>query len=201
MGATPVEERRSFLIWVINGLGAIFAVILGFPVVCYLIDPRHRQGAGGAFKVADGVRLDQITSTRPLVQGVIRDVRRDAYTLHPTDVLGRVWVVLQPGKSVPDTVEGRRALASGADAPLKVFTTICPHLGCSVNPAGESFMCPCHSARFDRTGQRLQPEHNPARRGLDELEWKVDATDPEANRLLVTYVNFKASAAEKVKLS
>jgi len=201
MGPPPAhEERRTFLIWLINGLGAIFTAILGFPLVCYVIDPRNRQGAQGDFKLADGVRLDDITSERPIVQGVIRDVRRDAYTLHPNDVLGRVWVVLQPGQQMPSGVEQRKSLDKKT---IKVFTTICPHLGCSVNLAGDgtSFLCPCHAAAFDREGDRLHPAHNPAPRGMDELEWEVDPKDPDARRLLVKYRNFKSSVAEKVELA
>jgi Rieske Fe-S protein len=202
MGPPVVEERRTFLAWAINGLGAIFAVIFGFPVVCYLIDPRHREGPKGDFKLADGVRVGELTTERPIVQGVIRDVRRDAYTLHPNDVLGRIWVVLQPGKVVPLDASARRALKSGPAAPLKVFTTICPHLGCSVNLAGDgTFLCPCHAASFERDGQRLHPEHNPAQRGMDELAWEVDPNDVDGNRLLVKYRNFKSSVAEKVELA
>lgn len=201
------HDRRSFLGWVINGLGAIFAVVIGVPIVGYLLDPRHRGGAAGDFKLAEEIRLSDLTRQAPVQQGVIRDVRRDAWTLHPNDVLGRVWVVLLEGKSIPADVAGRRALGSHdangqarTDVPFKVFTTICPHLGCSVNlnPDGRSFTCPCHAASFERNGSRANIHHNPARRGMDELAWRVDPDDPEANRLLVKYQNFLPSAAEKI---
>jgi Rieske Fe-S protein len=204
----PVEERRSFLAWVINGLGAILAAILGFPIVCYLIDPRNRQGNSADFKLADGVRLQELTPTHRVMQGAIRDVRRDAYTLHPNDVLGRVWVVLQKDEEMPDA-EGRKRLSSHdangrprTNLPIKVFTTICPHLGCAVNlaPDGNSFACPCHSATFESNGVRAT-DHNPARRGMDELEWQVDPSDPEANRLLVKYRNFRSSIPEKTEVN
>jgi menaquinol-cytochrome c reductase iron-sulfur subunit len=195
-----VEERRSFLIWAINGLGAILATIIGVPVVLYLIDPRHRKGAQGDFKLADGVKLQDMTSNQPIAQGVIRDVRRDAYTLHPNDVLGRVWVVLQPEQQMPADPQQRKRLDKKV---IKVFTTICPHLGCSVNLAsgGTSFLCPCHAASFDQEGHRVNPAHNPAQRGMDELDWEVDPSDPDASRLLVKYRNFKSSVAEKIVLT
>ncbi len=196
----PVEDRRSLLVWAINGIGAILTAVIGVPVVCYLIDPRNRPGAQGDFKAADGVRLSELSNTLPVQQGAIRDVRRDAYTLHPNDVLGRVWVVLQPGQRIPAEAEQRKRLSShDKDVPIKVFTTVCPHLGCSVNlaPDGASFACPCHQARFDRDGERLNPAHNPARRGMDELEWKVDPDDPDGNRLLVRYRNFQQGKATK----
>jgi menaquinol-cytochrome c reductase iron-sulfur subunit len=196
----PLEERRSFLVWAINGLGAVLAVILGFPIVCYLVDPRNRQGPRGDLKLADGVRLTELTAAQPIQQGAIRDVRRDAWTLHPNDVLGRVWVVLQPNQQVPSEAGQRKKLDKTV---VKVFTTICPHLGCSVNRAsdGTSFICPCHGATFDREGDRCNLSHNPAQRGMDELDWKVDPSDPDSNRLLVRYRNFKSSIATKVVLS
>ena len=193
-------DRRSFLVWAINGLGAVLAVVLGVPIVGYVLDPRNRPRARDDLKLADGVRLSELTPDRPVQQGVIRDVRRDAWTLHPNDVLGRVWVVLQPGMTIPTDPAQRRRLAShdaqgqpSANAPLKVFTTICPHLGCSVNlnADGHDFTCPCHAAEFDQRGDRLNVAHNPALRGMDDLVWETDPTDPEANRVVVRYKNFR----------
>ena len=40
-----------------------------------------------------GVKLDDLTLKKP-VQGVVRDTRVDGWTLYPSDVIGRVWVVL-----------------------------------------------------------------------------------------------------------
>jgi menaquinol-cytochrome c reductase iron-sulfur subunit len=182
--------RRSFLAWAVTGLGALFTAILGAPVVAYLIDPRNRQGAGGDFRVVDTVPLNELRKDQP-VQGVLRSVRRDAWTLHPNDVIGRVWIVLQQ-ESIP-------ASFTGTDPALcDVFTTICPHLGCSVNLSAAGFACPCHGAEFNGNGERLN-EHNPAQRGMDTLTWRIDPDPADANRkiLLVKYENFKSSIATK----
>src|SRR5438067_4975725 len=89
-----VPQRRSFLTWLIYGLNAVMAAVLGVPILCYIIDPRHRKGASNAFRLVEGIRLQELDENRP-TQGVLRDVRRDAWTLHPNDVIGRVWIVVK----------------------------------------------------------------------------------------------------------
>lgn len=178
----PDQDRRSLLRWATIGLGALFTAILGFPVGCYLADPRNRKGKASDFIRAEGVRLDDDNFRRepPLpVQGVIRTVRVDGWTLHPSDVVGRVWVVKD----------------AAAPNGYRVFTTICPHLGCSVNLAGDHFACPCHNAEFGFRGDSMS---GPAPRGMDELEWQPDPTDPQ--RILVHYRNFRAGLEEKEEI-
>lgn len=38
---------------------------------------------------------------------------------------------------------------------VRVFSSICPHLGCAVqwDPQAGNFLCPCHLGRFDTDGQ------------------------------------------------
>ncbi len=64
-------DRRSFLAWAVTGLGAIFTAVLGAPVIAYVIDPRHRQSAGGTFRVVDMIPLTDLRPDVP-VQGVLR---------------------------------------------------------------------------------------------------------------------------------
>jgi Rieske Fe-S protein len=175
----PSQDRRSFLRWATTGLGAIFAALLGTPVVVYLVDPRNRKAPPSEFRPVDGINLEEIADLP--IQGVIRDVRVDGWTLHPSDVLGRVWVV-------KDDQAPKR---------FRVFTTICPHLGCSVNLEGNRFACPCHGAKFALDGNLdHDPAHrNPALRGMDELDWERDEHDPQ--RILVRYQAFVAGTREK----
>src|SRR5207253_6630412 len=123
----PSQDRRSFLRWATIGLGALFTALLGIPVVTYLIDPRNRKALPSGYRPVDGINLEEVARSEAPMQGVIRDVRVDGWTLHPSDVLGRVWVVKD---------------AQAQDG-FRVFTTICPHLGCSVNLEGDRFACPC----------------------------------------------------------
>src|SRR5438105_4671456 len=103
--------RRSFLKWATHGLGALFGVVLGIPALAYLIDARNRAAPAGDFKPV--ARLKELAVNVPQ-QVVIHDVRKDAWTLHPNDVIGRVWLIRRDNDQV------------------EAFTTICPHLGCSV---------------------------------------------------------------------
>ena len=171
---TP-PNRRSLLKWATHGLGVLFAAALGVPAIAYLIDPRKRPAPQNDFRRV--ARLSELKEAVPY-QVVIHDIRRDAWTLHPNDVIGRVWVV---------------KLGEGdAAADYRVFTTVCPHLGCSVNfvEKGKLFICPCHGGTFELTGQRLEKPGftNPAPRGMDQLECRRDPSDPQL--IQVKYQNF-----------
>ena len=191
---TPDPDRRSFLKWATHGLGAIFGAILGFPVLCYSIDPRNRPNPPGDLRVVSGVRLSEITEAP--TQGAIRGVRHDAWTLYPNDVIGRVWIRrVKPGKT-KDCYE--------------VFSTVCPHLGCAINcnsnqQENAGYTCPCHDGQFNLDGS-LKPNRpgydNPAPRGMDSLTFDVlkdpDNLDPEnLDRLVVKYENFKKAQEAK----
>lgn len=53
------------------------------------------------------------------------------------------------------------------------YSTLCPHLGCRVQPADDGFKCPCHGSRFDRQGAVLNgPATRPLR--LLRLEERAD---------------------------
>lgn len=175
------HDRRSLLRWACHGLGAVFAAVLGVPAALYLVDPRNREAATGAFRPVSGVKLSEVGSVP--VQGVIRDVHRDAWTLHPNDVVGRVWVVRVRDGSTKDCYQ--------------VFTTVCPHLGCSINcntAPTVHFKCPCHDAEFNLDGSRvLRPNYqNAAPRAMDTLEFDVQGDD-----LLVKFELFKAGQEAK----
>jgi Rieske Fe-S protein len=136
-----------------------------------LIDPRNRSAPDSEFKTV--ARLSELRIGEPQ-QVVIRDLRRDAWTVHPDDVVGRVWLVRR------DTDQ------------VDAFTTICPHLGCSVNFAEKQrlFICPCHGGTFKEDGQRLERPglSNPAPRGMDRLACRRDPARPEW--IQVKYQNF-----------
>jgi Rieske Fe-S protein len=159
-----LPPRRTFLKWLTHGIGAVFAVVLGAPVVAYLMDPLNRPKSESGFRTVDGVRKSELQVGQPK-QGVIRNVRSDAWTLHPNDVVGRVWIVKEQ------------------DANIKVFSTVCPHLGCSINADQNSsgFTCPCHGAKFDLNGGLVEEagKKNPAPRGMDKLDWQSDPKEPD----------------------
>jgi menaquinol-cytochrome c reductase iron-sulfur subunit len=188
-------DRRSILGWATCGLGAIFSAIIGVPIVCYALDPRHRQGPKSNLKLVDGIKLNDL-GDEPR-QGVIRDVRVDGWTLYPNDVIGRVWVVKvgnKPDLSGTKLDEFNKSAMTEKEKYVRVFTTICPHLGCSVNSDAKGFACPCHGAEFKLNGERANAA-NPALRGMDTLEWEIDADD--LDRIRVKYQNFATSIEAK----
>jgi Rieske Fe-S protein len=182
-------ERRTFLRWAVNGLGAVFTAVLGFPAVVYLIDPRNRPARERGFRPV--ARVSELTGVATEV--VIRETRQDAWTLHPNEVVGRIWVVRQG-----DDAQGRPN--------VEVFTTTCPHLGCSINyTGGNEFLCPCHGARYELNGQAIRqgesgrPVGNPAPRGMDSLEKELRPVPgaPGDYDILVKYEKFKAMTERK----
>jgi Rieske Fe-S protein len=189
----PDPTRRSFLKFCTNGLGGIFTLLFGAPLVAYVLDPRNRKAPASTMRPVRGVRLSELRIGEP-VQGVLRDIRHDAWTLHPNDVVGRVWIVRKGEPMVEDS--------------FKVFTTECPHLGCSINLIpGEIpfFKCPCHEAEFNRDGFRVAREGytNAAPRAMDALAFRL-APDPEnpdpSNRdlLMVEFQKFENTREEKI---
>ncbi len=164
-------DRRSFLKRATHGLAALLGALLSLPAVAYLIDPRNRPARDNEFKTV--ARLTDLPLGEPQ-QVVIRDIRRDAWTLHPNDVIGRVWLVRRDGNQV--------------DA----FSTTCPHLGCSINfeKKEKLFICPCHGGTFNLAGQRVEKPGtaNPAPRGMDRLACQPDPANPEL--IQVKYQSF-----------
>ena len=155
-------DRRTILKRAIYGLTALFGGLLGIPAVAFLLDPRNRVAQDNEFKTV--ARFSDLPVGQPQ-QVVIRAIRRDAWTLHPDEVIGRVWLARREGDEI--------------DA----FTTSCPHLGCSVNFENKEklFICPCHGGTFDVRGQRVERPGvaNPAPRGMDRLACQRDPVHPE----------------------
>jgi len=164
-------HRRNFLKWATHGLGVVFGAIIGVPAIAYLIDPRNRPAPPSGFRAVG--KLSELTEGVPH-QVVIRDVRWDAWTLHPNDEIGRIWLIKRDEKTV--------------DA----FTATCPHLGCSINyeASDKLFLCPCHGGTFYLTGHKLR---GPVPRGMDSLDCETDG-----DTILVKYQSFKSAEPEKV---
>jgi menaquinol-cytochrome c reductase iron-sulfur subunit len=179
-------ERRTFLRWATHGLGALFGAVLGIPAIAYLIDARNRPAPTGEFKPV--AKLSELEIGKPKL-AVIDDIRRDAWTLHPSDVLGRVWLIKRDEKTV--------------DA----FTTTCPHVGGSINFNAESkqFVCPLHGASFNLACKRLSEKErggkpNPAPRDMDSLDVRVEKEEGTGEMLVVVkYEVFATGEPEKKK--
>jgi Rieske Fe-S protein len=173
--ASHEPPRRPFLKWAIHGMGALVGAVLGIPAIAYLIDARNRAARTSSFQTV--AKLSALKPNEPK-QVVITDTRQDGWTLHPNELIGRVWLIRRD------------------DGKVDAFTSICPHLGCSINYEAKVtlFICPCHNGTFSLDGKKreLPGMRNPAPRGMDALavQFVPDPTDPNDQLVQVEYKKF-----------
>jgi Rieske Fe-S protein len=134
---------------------------------------RRRRVVGGDF-VKLGIGLSAVPSDGTPLRVAVRVDKQDAWSFSPKQPVGSIWI--------------RRA----ADGSIVAFSTICPHLGCSVEfrSGQRDFFCPCHNSNFSLAGKRL---NQIPPRGMDELEVRV-----QGDRILVRYVNFRGGLKDRV---
>lgn len=70
------------------------------------------------------------------------------------------------GKIIEDG--GKQVAVFNDGGSLKIFSAICPHMGCEVewNSDERIWDCPCHGSSFEATGELIK---GPAKRGLDKV--------------------------------
>jgi Rieske Fe-S protein len=76
---------------------------------------------------------------------------------------------VNPGEGKLVDIRGKRVAVFRADnGDVKVLSSVCPHLGCTVhfNNAERTWDCPCHGSRFATDGHVI---NGPAMRGLAKL--------------------------------
>lgn len=75
--------------------------------------------------------------------------------------------------SIPRSVSGYGFdifVRNEGEGVYRALSSYCSHEGCSVNPAGSGFRCPCHGATFGSDGERTG---GPAPRGLIQFSTEV----------------------------
>ncbi|WP_308495922.1 QcrA and Rieske domain-containing protein [Kocuria sp. cx-455] len=71
------------------------------------------------------------------------------------------------GQGVKVEKDGLQAVVGQpTEGTFTAFSPVCPHEGCLVNPANQSYVCPCHSSTFDMATGDVQG--GPAASGLAE---------------------------------
>lgn len=164
--ASAAMNRRSLLMGISGVLGAASAFVVGAPGIRFFLSGilGKRPSDTVVQRVA---RLRDLTPGKPVQVSVVGN-RRDAWTMYPDEVIGRVWLVRSD-----DAPQSEKPPA------VTALTDVCPHLGCAVqlDSQGGHFVCPCHRAAFALDGQRLsgkqlhEPNHAP--RGMDSLECRL----------------------------
>lgn len=186
-GADPTEDRRGFLAQAatlaLGGMGLLVPTVTG--IVAFLnplLNPLRRKGqAGGFLRVTS---LDVLPVNGPPRRFPVIADRTDAWNYFPSEPIGAVFL--------------RRT--DDPEEPVKALQVVCPHAGCFIEyretPEGGKFVCPCHGASFDLSGQRLEtPSESP--RPMDAL--KVDPKRLQAGEVWVEFKNFRTGISDQVE--
>ena len=168
-GVAPVPERRSFLGLISGLVVAGISAVLGVTIGRYSIGPAFSASNGQDWTNLGS--LDEFADGKMIKKNVI--VSQDAG-----------WGKFQSQRSVWVVRKGEN---------VKVFSGVCPHLGCSVNTRANKFICACHGSEWNGEGSTVA---GPTPRGLDTLEFRV-----EDNKLKIKYQDFKQGLTTKEVLS
>jgi Rieske Fe-S protein len=159
-------NRRAFFKWGTGFLSVVTATIIGVPLIGSLFNPKSISKKRFV-EIAD---LDGIPMGEPK-RVIFSELVKDAFMVEPAT--SDVWVIKHSASDVT------------------VFSTICPHLGCSYDwqPATKQFVCPCHSSVFSLEGKVMS---GPSPRGLDTLPQKI-----ENGKLFLQWEKYEVGIAEK----
>lgn len=185
-------HRRNALKWLSGALATASSAMIALPGGRFVAAAlrRSRRDAAVLKRVA---RVSDLAPGRPVQVAVVGN-RRDAWTLYPDEVIGRVWLV-------------RDGASNGDDQPPRVaaFTAVCPHLGCTIQLAagGEQFVCPCHRAAFALDGAPAddaeQGRKSHAPRGMDALQCQVARDAGGEWWVDVAYEKFEPGLTKQVR--
>ena len=158
-----LENRRSFL-GAMLGVGSVLVGgLLSVPLIRFALFPLLRRTT--ELKSSPVGTLSEFS---PLAEPVMRIIQIE-------QVDGWRKAVSEKAVYVTRDSQGQ----------LRVLTSICPHLGCTVpwNKEKNKFACPCHGAIFASDGTRVS---GPSLRGMDTLE-----TSARDGQLLVRFQYFR----------
>ena len=176
-------ERRGFIARVTMALGGLLGAALSAGPIGMLIHPliaRQPEGDAGEWSAVGAAARFAVGDAPKRM--VLKEDRQDAWLRQPGVPVGSILV--------------QRA----TESEFRVFSAVCPHLGCAVGyqEKTQSYLCPCHTSAFTLSGGLLphaDGSPNPAPRGLDALEWRV-----QSGQLQVKWVSYKTGIPERVAI-
>jgi menaquinol-cytochrome c reductase iron-sulfur subunit len=144
----PAPSRRGFLFKLGLALNALGAVLVGIPLVGYVVAPARRVG---------GQSWIELGSVSGFPEGQTRlAVYENPFRVAWDGATAKVacWVRRVKGEE------------------FQVFAVNCAHLGCPVRWFAQSrlFMCPCHGGVYYEDGSRAS---GPPPRGLFQYEYEI----------------------------
>ena len=177
-------ERRGFIARLTMTIGGLLGAALSAGPIGMLLHPVLKREEG-----ADSGEWSAVASAARFAVGdppkrlVLKEDRQDAWLRQPGVPVGSILV--------------QRA----TESEFRVFSAVCPHLGCAVGyqEKTQSYLCPCHTSSFTLAGGLLphaDGSPNPAPRGLDPLEWRV-----QGGQLQVKWVSYKTGTPERVVIT
>ena len=178
------DLRRTFLVQaaaiVIGGIVGFVPLLIGLR---NFLNPLLRSKDD--IEVDEAVRiatLDDLGEIGKVYRFKVNAIRVDAWSKHPPGPIGAVYV---------------RRDSDDPQVLPKVYTSVCPHLGCSVDykEDRQQFACPCHGSMWSEDGKRIDPATAVTPRDLDELE---DVEIRNGNELWVVYRRFRSGIAAKI---
>jgi menaquinol-cytochrome c reductase iron-sulfur subunit len=165
----PARSRRSFL-GVLLGIGAaLVGGLLAVPLVRFALFPLIRRTTD-----VKNSPLGPLSDFSSITEPVMRTIQIEL-------VDGWRRAISEKAVYVTKDPQGQ----------LRVITSVCPHLGCTVpwNKERKQFVCPCHGGTFEPDGTRVS---GPSLRGMDSLETSV-----EGGQLTVRFQYFRQLVSDK----
>jgi menaquinol-cytochrome c reductase iron-sulfur subunit len=143
------QSRRGFLFRLGIALNALGALLVGIPILGYIVGPVRRRADGQSWIALGPVGHFPAGETRLATYENPARVPWDGATAKVA-----CWV---------RHIEGER---------FQVFAVNCAHLGCPVRWFAQSrlFMCPCHGGVYYEDGARAS---GPPPRGLFQYEYEI----------------------------
>lgn len=163
------ESRRTFLAALLGIGSALVGALLSVPLLRFALFPLLRRTTE-----LKSSPLGTLSEFSGLTEPVLR-------TIQIEQVDG--WRKAVSEKAVYVTKDGQ--------GHLRVLSSVCPHLGCTVpwNKDKQQFVCPCHGGTFSSDGARVS---GPSLRGMDSLQTSV-----QDGNLMVRFQYFRQLVADK----
>ncbi len=163
------SSRRSFLGLLLSAGAAGVGALLSVPLFRFLLHPLLTATSSSSWKEVGSV--EDLASVTSPVKKLVKIEQRDGWRK----------IVSEKALYVCKDATGR----------LCAFSSVCPHLGCSIawHDEKSNFLCPCHNGQFTPDGKLLG---GPPPRGMDQLEIKI-----EDGLLMVHYQNFRQLVRHK----